>query len=212
MNNLINQLDKIKQQFNMKLGKLESLKDQVKSSNSKIAQLELKEDQVAKASLFLQSLSDTTRIQVIEKIAGIVTDALQTVKDKNLVFQMNLVTKNNQPTLEMGILDKLSGQTYDILQSMGGGVADLVSVTLRIALLCRWQPNLSRVIIMDEVGKFISVKDQEIFSEFIRKLSEALNLQLVWISHSNVLTSQAHKIFEVTKHDGLSKVEEKTIF
>lgn len=211
MNNLIQQFDQVKQQFNRKLGQLESIKNQVNSCNEKILQLTVKEDVTSKASLFLQSLSDTTRLQVLDKISGIVTDALQTVKDKNLIFQMSLITKNNQPTLDMTILDKLSGQSYDVLQSMGGGVADLVSITLRIALLCRWTPNLTRFVLMDEVGKFISVKDQEVFSEFIRRLSEALNLQLVWVSHSEVLTSQAHKIFKITKENGISRVVDNNV-
>lgn len=209
--NLTNQFDQIKQQFNRKMGQLEVLKERLFSCQQKSVELTTKQDQTSKASLFLQSLSDQTRLQVLDKISGIVTDALQTVKDKNLVFQMNLTTKASQPVLEMTLLDKLSGQSYDILNSMGGGVADLVSITLRIALLCRWQPHLSRVIVMDEVGKFISVKDQEKAAEFIRILCEKLNLQLILISHSETITKSASRVFEITKENGMSKVEEKSI-
>lgn len=206
---LINQFNEIKNQYNRKLGMLQGLQQRLSICNEKILQLTNKEDNLAKASLFLQSLSDQTRLQVLDRISGIVTEALQTVKDKNLVFQMSLITKNNQPTLEMGVLDKTTGQMYDVLTSLGGGIADILSITLRIALLCRWTPSLTRFILMDEVGKFISVKDQEVFAEFIRKLGESLNLQMLWVSHSEVLTSQAHKIFQITKENGISKVEEK---
>jgi ABC-type iron transport system FetAB ATPase subunit len=209
MMNLNNQFDQLKNAYNRKLGQLQALRDRASSCQEKVIQLTLKEETTIKASLFLQSLSDQTRLQVLDKISGIVTDALQTVKDKNLVFQMNLVTKNNQPTLEMGILDKLSGQTYDILNSFGGGVADIISLSLRVALLCKWQPSLSRVLILDETAKFVAVKDQQLLSVFVRKLSEALNCQFIWISHSDVLQQAAHKTFEVTKHAGISTVEEK---
>lgn len=209
MKNLINKFDELKNRYNQKLGMLNALQDRANSCQEKIVQLTAEEDNTLKASLFLQSLSDQTRLQVLDKISGIVTDALQTVKDKNLIFQMQLVTKANQPTLEMGILDKQTGEIYDILNSMGGGIADIVSLSLRIALLCKWQPNLSRIVVLDEIGKHISIKDQELLSEFVRKLSEALNLQMIWISHSDVLKNNASKVFEVTKHDGISKVEEK---
>lgn len=209
MNNLPNKLEQLKGVYNQKIGQLQALQSRVALYKIQIEKLVDKESNFAKASLFLQSLSDQTRLQVLDKISGIVTDALQVVKDKNLEFKMTLVTKNNTPTLDMTILDKQSMQTYDILNSMGGGVADIVALTLRIALLCRWQPSLSRVLILDEVGKFVSVKDQELLAEFVRKLSESLNLQLIWISHSPILTSQAHKVFEITKEGNKSKVEEK---
>lgn len=209
MNNLPNKLEQLKGAYNQKVGQLQALQSRVSLYKTQIEKLVDKESNFAKASLFLQSLSDQTRLQVLDKISGIVTDALQVVKDKNLEFKMTLVTKNNTPTLDMTILDKQSMQTYDILNSMGGGVADIVALTLRIALLCRWQPTLSRVLILDEVGKFVSVKDQELLAEFVRKLSESLNLQLIWISHSPILTSQAHKVFEITKEGNKSKVEEK---
>lgn len=207
--NLSQQFETIKQQFNRKLGQLESLRDRKASCDQKMIELTTREDNTAKASLFLQSLSESSRIQILEKISGIVTDALQTVKDKNLVFQMNLCVKANQPTLDMTILDKLSGQSYDVINSFGGGISDIISIALRIALLCRWQPQMSRVILFDEAGKFVSVKDQELLAEFVKRASEMLNIQMIWISHSNVLEQAAHKTFQVTKENGVSKVEEK---
>lgn len=209
MNDLINQFDKLKSSYNQKLGQFQAIKDRIAICQTQIVDLTSKEDTTLKASIFLQSLSDQTRLQVLDKISGIVTDALQTVKDKNLVFQMQLVTKANQPTLEMGILDKRSGQVYDVLTSFGGGICDIVSLALRVALLVKWQPSLSRVIILDEACKHVAQKDQELLAVFVRKLSEALNCQFIWISHSDILQQSAHKIFEVTQYDGLSKVEEK---
>ncbi len=208
--NLPSQLDQLKTNYNKKIGHLQALKERVVSCQEKLVQLTAKEDITLKASLFLQSLSDQTRLQVLDKIAGIVTDALQTVKDKNLVFTMNLVTKANQPTLEMGILDKLSGQTYDVMTSFGGGICDIVSLALRVALLVKWQPAMARVLVLDEACKHVAQKDQELLAVFVRKLSEALNVQFIWISHADILQQAAHKIFEVNKHDGFSTVEEKT--
>ncbi len=208
--NLLNELDQLKGNYNRKAGQLQALKERVVVCQNKIAELTDKEDVTLKASLFLQSLSDQTRLQVLDTISGIVTDALQTVKDPNLVFQMQLVTKANQPTLDMGILDKRSGQIYEVLTSFGGGICDIVSLALRVALLVKWQPSLSRVLILDETCKHVAQKDQELLAVFVRKLSEALNCQFIWISHSEVLQQAAHKIFEVTQHDGKSTVQEKT--
>lgn len=207
--NLSQQFETIKQQFHQKVGRLNALKERHLACNEKIAQLVISEDNTAKASLFLQSLSESSRIQILEKISGIVTDALQTVKDKNLIFQMNLCVKANQPTLDMTILDKLSGQSYDVVNSFGGGICDLVALALRLSLLVRWTPSLSRIILLDEACKHVAQKDQELLAEFVRRFSEALQCQFIWISHSSILEQAAHRIFEVTKQDGISKVTEK---
>lgn len=210
MNDLINQFDQLKNSYHQKLGQLQALKERVAICQNQIVTLTAEEDTTLKASLFLQSLSDQTRLQVLDKISGIVTDALQTVKDKNLEFKMSLIVKANQPTLEMGILDKRSGQVYDVLTSFGGGICDIVSLALRVALLVKWQPSLSRVLVLDEACKHVAQKDQELLAVFVRKLSEALNCQFIWISHSEILQQAAHKIFEVTQQNGISTAVEKT--
>jgi len=209
MTNLNQQFNAVKDLLNRKLGQLESLKERKASLDQKVIELTVNEDHLAKASLFLQSLSDTTRIQVLDRISGIVSECLQVVKDPNLEFKMVLQTKANQPVLEMYVRDRTTDQLYDAVQSMGGGLCDLISLSLRTALLVKWSPSLSRILILDEVGKHISVKDQELLSEFVSKLSKALGIQFIWISHSEVLEKSADRIFQVIKENGVSKVEEK---
>jgi DNA repair exonuclease SbcCD ATPase subunit len=210
MTNLIQQFSTLKSNFDQKQGQLQAFRSRLETCNGQINELERKEDLSTKTSLFLQSLSDVTRIQVLDKISGIVTEALQTVKDKNLEFRMNLTTERNAADLKMVIFDKITGQEYDVLESMGGGIADLVSISLRLALLCKWQPFVSRILILDEAGKHISVKDQEQLADFISKLSKLLNVQFVWVTHSDVLSRSADKVFEVTKQNGISTVKENT--
>jgi hypothetical protein len=210
MTNLNSKFNDLNVAYRTKINKLNELRTALHASQECVIKLTDQEELAIKSSLFLQSLSDQTRLQVLDRISGIVTEALQTVKDKNLVFTMQIVTKANQPTLEMGILDKLSGQTYDIITSFGGGICDIVSLALRVALLVKWQPSLSRILILDEACKHVAVKDQELLSTFVRKLSEALGVQFIWISHSDILQQAAHKIFEVTKNDGLSTAQEKS--
>jgi DNA repair exonuclease SbcCD ATPase subunit len=200
----------LKNLFNQKLGKLDAVTNSLTACEKKINELMLNEDTVSKSSLFLQSLSDTARIQVIEKISGLVTEVLQAVKDKNLTFKMELGTERGQPDLKFFVVDSLTGKEMDVLESCGGGIADLVSFALRISLLLKWQPKLERVLICDESLKFVSVQDQELAGEFVRKLSEQLGLQIIFISHSKTLAEKAHRTFEVTKENGISKVEEKS--
>lgn len=209
MTNLTQQFNNLKSLHDQKQGQLQAFRNRLYTCQGQINELERKENVSQKASLFLQSLSDVTRTQVLDKISGIVTEALQTVKDKNLEFRMYLSTERNAADLKMVVFDKITNEEYNVLESMGGGVADLISFILRTALLVKWTPSLSRVIIADESFKHVSVKDQEKVAEFIKLLCDKLGLQLILISHSDVITKQASKVFEVTKENGISKVEVK---
>lgn len=200
-------LEKLKDDFLVKMGRLDALKTRLEQIRGDVERLYSKEDTLLKASLFLQSMSDSTRSQVLDKISAIVTDALQTVKDKNLEFRMELVTERNQPDLKFYVYDKATNESYDVLESCGGGIADLVSFALRVSLLVKWSPSLSRVLILDESFKFVSVQDQELLAEFVRGLSERLNLQMILVTHSPTLTNRAHRVFTVSKENGASTVE-----
>lgn len=195
--------------FYVEMGKKQALEKRLADCQARISVLDTGLDATTKGSLFLQTLSDSTRAQVSDKIAAIVTDALQKVKDKNLEFKMLLSTERNQTDLKFFIVDKETKQQYDIMTSCGGGIADLVTFPLRIALLLKWNPELSKVLVMDENFKFVSVADQEMLGEFIRQLSEKLGVQIILVTHSPTLTAKAHRVFEVTKTSKDSQVEVK---
>jgi DNA repair ATPase RecN len=196
-------------QLHAKLGRRDALVSKLNEAESRIKIIDSEMDIATKASLFMQNLSDTTRKEIVEKISSIVTDALQKVKDKNLEFKMSLTTERNQVDLKFTILNKTTGQEYDILSSCGGGIADIVTFPLRISLLLKWSPELARVMILDESFKFVGVQDQELLGEFIRQISERLNIQILLVTHSPTLSNKAHKMFTVSKKGDESFVEER---
>jgi DNA repair exonuclease SbcCD ATPase subunit len=203
-------LKELQNLYNQKLGKLEALTNSLQTCDARIKELEHLDEVTTKASLFLQSLSDSAREQVINKISGLVTELLQAVKDKNLEFRMILGVERNQADLKFKLIDKLTGTELDPLESAGGGIVDLIALGLRVALLVTWRPQQQKVLILDESLKHLGVQDQELGGEFIRTLSEKLGLQIIFVSHSKVLAEKAHKCFEVTKDaNGISHVEEK---
>jgi len=193
----------------LKLGKKKALEDKAISTTKRLEEIKTTTEHLIKASLFLQTLSDTTRQQIIDRISSIVTDALQKIKDPDLEFKMNLSTERNQVDVKFVVVNKKTEQEYDILNSCGGSIADIVTFPLKVALLLKWEPSLSRILILDESFKFVSVADQEALGEFVRQISEKLNLQTILVTHSPTLTAKAHKVFEVTQAKGLSTVEEK---
>lgn len=200
---------RLNNEIHVKLGQRDTLLQKQEQYVSRIAELEATTDNLVKASLFLQTLSDKTRQEIVDRISGIVTDALQKVKDPNLIFKIVLDTERNQVDVKFLVHDKTTDRDYDIIDSCGGSIADIVTYPLKVALLLKWEPVLSRIMILDENFKFVSVVDQEPLGEFVRQVSEKLSLQTILITHSPVVASKAHRTFEVTKAGDVSKVEEK---
>lgn len=210
MSSLIhNEFHRIKDTINQKLGERAALKRKQSEVATRLDDIESDVDSHEKASLFLQTLSDTTRQMIIDKISTIVTDALQKVLDKNLAFEMRLSTERNQVDIKFLVKDKYLNKSYDILNSFGGGMADIITFPLRVSLLLKWSPSLSRILIMDETFKAVDKTNQELMGEFIRQLSEKLNMQIILVTHSPELTSKAHKKFKVSQLKGISTVSEQ---
>lgn len=197
--------------FHIKLGKKVVLQNKLINTQERIKELDQKIENLTKASLFLQSLSDMTRQQTIDKISTIVTSALQKVKDPNLEFKMILSTERNQPDVQFVVQDKQTKYEYDILNSCGGSIGDIITFPLRVSLLVKWEPRLARLLILDESFKFVSVQDQELLGEFIRQIAEKLQIQIILVSHSEKISSKAHKIFSVVKENNISNIEEKPL-
>ncbi len=193
--------------LHVRIGKRDGVQARLASCSDRLTAITAETDTLTKASLFLQTLSDQTRQQIVEKISSIVTDALQKVKDPNLEFKMILSTDRNQVDVDFIVFDKTTKHEYDIINSCGGSIADIISFPLRVSLLLKWEPTLSRILILDEAAKFVSVTDQEPLGEFVRQVSERLNVQTIFVTHSPVVASKAHRTFDVARKDGESVVD-----
>lgn len=193
----------------VRIGKQEVLLSKMATCNARLKEIESRTAIITKTSEFLQTLSDTTRKQIIDKISMIVTDALQKVKDPNLEFKMVLSTERNQIDLKFLIKDTVTQNEYDIINSCGGSIADIVSFPLRVSLLMKWEPELSKLLILDEQFKYVSLADQEPLAEFVSQLSNKLGLQTLLITHSEKISSKADKVFKVFQKNRISQVCEQ---
>src|ERR1035437_9844150 len=86
--------------------------------------------------IFLRDVSELARQGIVSKMEAFVTKALEKVFGEGLLkFKIDMKVKSNVPHAEFLLEDSLSGQTYSVLESFGGGVGDVVSIVLRLALL-----------------------------------------------------------------------------
>lgn len=160
-----------------------------------------------KSQVVLQKLTEIARRDTLDKIAGIVTTAVQEIKDPTLSFRINYKLERNQPVAEFVIYDSKLDKEMGLLTSCGGTIVDIVELLTKASLVLKWTPTLSKVLILDETFKHISTNDRAKLGNFIKQLTEKLGLQIILVTHSTELLPYAHKAFQVSHNGQTSLVE-----
>lgn len=169
-----------------------------------------------------QLLVDTVRFAREEAkyiIESLVTKSLQYVfEDPNMKFEIKIRDLKSRTECNFYIIE--DGEEMDPLESNGGGVVDIISFILRIALIqasnkisLEDEKEDNRIkneapLILDEPFKHLSKEHVPKMGKFLREISEQFNMQIIIITHNYDLMKYADKRFQVVKKDNVSHVTE----
>jgi DNA repair exonuclease SbcCD ATPase subunit len=184
-----------------KYNKLKAKKDLLAESLSSLQEekttLEGRTLFIDEAVQFAQIIAKETQEQVKFQLEDIVNLALKAVYGDIYRFEIefNLKRGNSEALL---VLWKGGRRFEDPMGSTGGGVCDILSFALRIALLVISKNR--KVLIMDEPLKNISKDVKGDAIEIIKRICTDLNVQIICITHDNELVECADRVFEVSIH------------
>lgn len=152
--------------------------------------------------------AEHARLQAKQQLETLVTNALQYVFGSAFRFEIELSTHGGNPTAEFYVVTEWDGQTIKNRpqDARGGGIVDLVSLSLRIALLETVKPRLSGPIILDEPGKHVSEDYIVQMVEFIKSLSETFGRQIIFVTHNIHLSESGDSSYYVRMVGGKSLV------
>ena len=91
----------------------------------------------------------------------------------------------------------------------GGGVIDIASFALRIALWSISSPRPMNTLIFDEPFRFLSRELQPRAGIMLQEICKKLGLQIILVTHNPSLIDSADKIFRVSQRNGKSIVKEE---
>lgn len=159
-------------------------------------------------SRLLLSSSSNARKTAKIGLEIIVTNALQFILQENIRFEIEFDTKRKRPEAVFYIVsdedtEPVKNEPED---ERGGGIVDIVSITLRIATAHYF--NIDGPILLDEPAKNLSKKYLPAFSSFIHTLSEKFNRQIIIITHSDDIAECGDKVYLVEKKYGTSIVSQ----
>jgi len=189
-----------------KLAQRELLHEQLEEADSRKKRAEEELLRYDLVQILLQATSEFARQQATQRIEEIVTSALSVVFGTDYSFTVEIAIKGNQPVAEYyleseGVVTQLRPPDYD----RGGGVADVVSLALKLAVA--ELSGTSGPLMLDEVGKHVSQEFAPNVAYFLKQYSEQFDRQILLITHNEALAEVGDHSLGVSQLKGRSKVE-----
>jgi len=166
--------------------RLNELEQKKKSLSERLISIE-------EAQVFIQRIAKETQEQLRFHIEDIVQLALDAVFPGEYEFRVVFEIKRGKTEARLCFLK--NDIEIDPLTSAGGGVSDVVSFALRLAV---WSLGRTRrLIILDEPFRFLSKNLQARAGDILKKLSHKLKLQVIMVTHEEQMIDIADKKFSV---------------
>ena len=180
---------------------LKETRQQVRATKK---ELEISEE----AQTIIQLVAQKTQEELEYRLSELVTLSMRAVFDDPYDLTVKFVIRRGKT--ECDLLFSKNGQEFDPMSSTGGGVVDIASFALRVALWSLSKPRTRNVLILDEPLRFLSRELQPKASLMLKELSKKLDLQIIMVTHSSDLIIGADKVFNISKVRGVSKVTENS--
>lgn len=200
-------LDSRKQELARKRAENDLLNRQISSAEQRILELVASLDLAKEALGFLTDLADGRRGAMKGKIESVVSEALKLIYGHSYRVELSYAVKNNRSNLEIEMVRETNvGEVRRDMDGFGGGVADTISVPLRLMVLVGSRKT-DKVCVLDECWKHIDAGRIELVGKFLRALTEQLGMQVVFATHHLPLRAFADRVFLTSEKDGKSEVK-----
>jgi DNA repair exonuclease SbcCD ATPase subunit len=212
MEELIERIESGTQKLILDYTARKSIKDSLEEEKAnKIRQLEsLKEeiDLLEKVRILLQKTSDYAREQAKQQIEMLVTRCLQFIFGEDIEFKIELSEVRGRPEAEFYVVSSY-GDTRVITKpqdARGGGIVDVISLALRIAIIQCSNTYVDGPIILDEPAKHVSSEYIANVAYFLKQISKVFKRQIIMVTHNQFLSEIADLAYKVELKDGESIV------
>jgi len=192
-----------KRSIDLQRGVMKSTKAQIVEERKRRDSIEEGLDVKTKAREFLSSILRRTETDIENLFGDIGTAAIEFVFSENRRLRFKFEPRNSGG---MGVKIRIvkpspddDGEIETSTSFEGGGMRDVVALSMRIAMMELYVPKQDGPIMLDETVK--SLADDEAIQgvgEFLRKISDEMGRQIIVITHKSKLASYADRSFSFT--------------
>lgn len=202
-------LEELKAVYNRQVGEQQAL---IKEKNQKEKRLNNVREELEcleKVRLLLSEAARHAREQGRRQVEFLVTQALQFIFGNNLRFKITIDEKRDRPEAEFYVCSTY-GENINVettpQDARGGGVVDVISLALRLALVHAFRPPVEGPVVLDEPAKHVSEEFSVQVAQFLKGCSHSLGRQIIMVSHNQHLADSADNAYLVEMHQGKSSV------
>lgn len=183
-------------------GRLQLLESQQTEKNAALAQVRANTETWRLVQVLFTQVSEFAREQLKTRVEATVTAALRAVfGDESLRFEVEIREVGGRPAAEWRVVSayadtEIANSPED---ARGGGIVDVVSLALRLALLELSRPKPGGSVLLDEPGKMISTEYAEHVAHFLRSYLQRTGRQGLMITHNAALAEAADRSYRVTR-------------
>jgi hypothetical protein len=176
----MNNIQSYKTKISKCQGKLESLVSRQSKIVNDLDNLIIRQKALEEAQAFIQQIAQATQEQLKFNIVDTVNLCIATCFP-NITFDIDFKIQNNRTVAKLVYFK--NGYEIDPLDGSGGGLVELTSFGLRVAL---WGiSHLDNVLILDEPLQKLQPKELQMEAfKIIKTLSEKLKLQFIIVANS----------------------------
>lgn len=166
-------------------------------------------DLFEKARILLQKAGEIARETAKTQIEQLVTDALQFVfESDNIKFEIEMKETRGRVEANFWIVSEYEGKParFDATDSRGGGVVDIVSLALRLAMIQSFRPEVGGPLMLDEPGKHVSAEFSGNMARFLEEVAGKFGRQVIMVTHNSELAGAADTAYGFILDEGKSRV------
>ncbi|TYQ15801.1 UNVERIFIED_CONTAM: hypothetical protein Cloal_2291 [Acetivibrio alkalicellulosi] len=165
-------------------------------------------DLLEKVRILLGRVSEYAREQARAQIESLVTNCLQYIFDANLEFCIEINEVRGRPEAEFFVVSNHAGQVIKTKpqDARGGGIIDVISLAIRIAMLESSGEEIKGPVILDEPAKHVSDDYIVQVAEFLKQVTSMFNRQVIMVTHNKHLSEMADRWYKVEMVNGVSFV------
>ncbi|KKM06031.1 hypothetical protein LCGC14_1748140 [marine sediment metagenome] len=195
---LENKLNSLKEELSSTKGQCSLLSEQITTSEHKIEELNINKEIYRKSVELLILVQKETNHKIQKGFQDIVTYALRYVYNDDYAFDLDFGRRGNLQELDFNIKTPSCKTAFDPKDTSGGGVLNIVSLALRIALLELHKPKIEGFLILDEPFAQINGKEKlEQAEKFLKAINKRINRQIIMVTNGNQMVNTADNIIKL---------------
>lgn len=195
--------------FQRKKGQVELLKSNHRQMVSKLGDISVRLTLETETTKLLQLSSATTWDTTKQLVESLVTRALRAIfYDRDYRFLVRQEVKRNANSVTFLVVE--NGLELDLVDELGGGISDVVSLVLRIAFLSLYRPQIRPFLVLDEPLKHLWSGYQPNAGKFLKQACSELGITVLLATHSSELAKEAEQVFKASNDGLVCRVEEET--